>query len=198
MKKTLVAIAVLAAIPAFAEKIGVVDVDAVRQKYNKAVENNAKIQASVTEARKVIADKTAELDKLRIDAEAVAKDVENPTLNDAARAAKKSELQTKGQAFVKAREQLAGLQQQMASGIQQRGMQFEQELVREVRDTAAVVAKEKGLDLVLPAAATLYSSASLDVTADVTKKLNEAYAANPVTPSAPVAPAAETPKPAAK
>lgn len=189
MKKIFLVAALAASVAApaaFAAKIGVVDAEQIRLHYTKAVSNDKVIKDAVADADKELAPKAAAVEKLRTDAQSVAKDIENPTLNDAARAAKRSELQTKGQEFQAAFEQFNGQRQRIAAALQQRKQQFDKEIVDDVRKQSAAVAKEKGLDLVLPQAVTLYASDTVDVTQEVLKKLNEADAANPVTPGAPI------------
>ena len=57
--------------------------------------------------------------------------------------------------------------QQQAGGIfQQRAQQVDHDIIADVRTKAAAIAKEKGLDLVLPKGVVLYSTDALDISED--------------------------------
>ena len=197
MKTPLLALALsaLALTPAFAQqKVGIVDFQVIKQKYAKAVENEKRLTKDVEGVKADLAARGEKLNKLKAEAEAANKDVENPTLAETARAAKKTEATQKIQEFLKSRDEAMRVDQQAGTIIRQRAQQFEMEIVKEVSEQAAAVAKEKGLDLVLAKGATLYSADSLDISQVVVDRLNSAHAANPVNPVAPLAPAAEPKK----
>lgn len=197
MKTPLLALALsaLALTPAFAQqKVGIVDFQVIKQKYAKAVENEKRLTKDVEGVKADLAARGEKLNKLKAEAEAANKDVENPTLAETARAAKKTEATQKIQEFLKSRDEAMRVDQQAGTLIRQRAQQFEMEIVKEVSEQAAAVAKEKGLDLVLAKGATLYSADSLDISQVVVDRLNSAHAANPVNPVAPLAPAAEPKK----
>jgi outer membrane protein len=63
-------------------------------------------------------------------------------------------------------------QRQFAEQAQQRQSELRRNLLEQVERAIAEVAKEKGLDIVLPEAA--YASAAYDITPDVMKKLSSA------------------------
>ncbi len=197
MKTPLLALALsaLSLTPAFAQqKVGIVDFQVIKQKYAKAVENEKRLTKDVEGVKADLAARGEKLNKLKAEAEAANKDVENPTLAETARAAKKTEATQKIQEFLKSRDEAMRVDQQAGTLIRQRAQQFEMEIVKEVSEQAAAVAKEKGLDLVLAKGATLYSADSLDISQVVVDRLNSAHAANPVNPVAPLAPAAEPKK----
>ena len=197
MKTPLLALALsaLALTPAFAQqKVGIVDFQVIKQKYAKAVENEKRLTKDVEGVKADLAARGEKLNKLKAEAEAANKDVENPTLAETARAAKKTEATQKIQEFLKSRDEAMRVDQQAGTLIRQRAQQFEMEIVKEVSEQAAAVAKEKGLDLVLAKGATLYSADSLDISQVVVDRLNSAHAANPVNPVAPLAPASEPKK----
>ena len=197
MKTPLLALALsaLALTPAFAQqKVGIVDFQVIKQKYAKAVENEKRLTKDVEGVKADLAARGEKLNKLKAEAEAANKDVENPTLAETARAAKNTEATQKIQEFLKSRDEAMRVDQQAGTLIRQRAQQFEMEIVKEVSEQAAAVAKEKGLDLVLAKGATLYSADSLDISQVVVDRLNSAHAANPVNPVAPLAPAAEPKK----
>ncbi len=197
MKKSLLAIALagIAFVPAFAQqKVGVVDFLVIKQKYAKAVDNEKQLNGAVEGVKADLSARGDKLKKLQGEAESANKDAENPTLAEAARSAKKAEANQKIQEFLKSREEAMRVDQQAGMMLRQRAQQFEAEIVKDVSAKAELVAKEKGLDLVLAKGGTLYSAPSLDISEEVVKRLNEAYAANPVNPSAPVTPAAEPAK----
>ena len=197
MKTPLLALALsaLALTPAFAQqKVGIVDFQVIKQKYAKAVENEKRLTKDVEGVKADLAARGEKLNKLKAEAEAANKDVENPTLAETAPAAKKTEATQKIQEFLKSRDEAMRVDQQAGTLIRQRAQQFEMEIVKEVSEQAAAVAKEKGLDLVLAKGATLYSADSLDISQVVVDRLNSAHAANPVNPVAPLAPASEPKK----
>lgn len=197
MKTPLLALALsaLALTPAFAQqKVGIVDFQVIKQKYAKAVENEKRLTKDVEGVKADLAARGEKLNTLKAEADAANKDVENPTLAETARAAKKTEATQKIQEFLKSRDEAMRVDQQAGTLIRQRAQQFEMEIVKEVSEQAAAVAKEKGLDLVLAKGATLYSADSLDISQVVVDRLNSAHAANPVNPVAPLAPAAEPKK----
>lgn len=200
MKKSLVALllAGLTLTPAFAEKVATVDLDVIKLQYAKAVDNAKGLGTAFEGAKAQMASMVEKLKKLQSEAEAANKDAENPTLNDAARTQKKADAKTKIEEFLKAQQEARTFEQQAGGSFQQRAQQLDRDILADVRAKTEVVAKEKGIDIVIPKGLALYAVETTDISAEVVKLLNEAYAANPVNPTAPVVPAATDAKKAAE
>jgi Skp family chaperone for outer membrane proteins len=202
MKKSLVALLLsgLALTPAFAEKVAVVDLEIIKQQYNKALDNAKGLGSAFEGAKAQMASMVEKLKKLQSEAEAAKKDADNPTLNDAARTQKKAEFEAKAQEFLKFQQETQQFERSAGSSFQQRAQQLDRDILTDVRAKTEVVAKEKSIDVVVPKGLALYSVDTIDISADVVKLLNAAYAANPVNPTAPApaAPAAPDAKKAAE
>ena len=192
MKNTLIALALATAATssAFAAKVATVDLEVIKQKYNKAIDGVKVLGKDFEGAKAEMNTKVEKLKKLQGEAEAANKGAEDPVLSETARADKKKEAQAKIQEFLKAQQETRQYEQQVQVMFQQRGGNLDREIIADVRAKSEVVAKEKGYELVIPKAAALYASDTLDISNDVVAKLNAAYAANPVNTAAPVAPAA--------
>ncbi len=190
--KTLTAFILLAMAPAFAAapNVGVVDVAEVMSKYNKAIETKAGIDKSVQTSREAVAEREKELQSLRADLESTVKRSQDPILNEAGKRSLQSEAQIKQGAFQQRQNEYVQFVQSAEGTIQQRVQEMERQVVADVRAQADKIAKDKGLQLVLPKAVTFFNDASLDITADVIKALNDAYKSAAPAP-APAAPAAK-------
>lgn len=200
MKKSLLALILsgLALSPAFAEKVAVVDLEVIKQQYTKAVDNAKGLGSAFESAKAQMGSMVEKLKKLQGEAEAAKKDAENPVLSETARTQKKAEFEAKAQEFLKAQQEARNFEQQAGSSFQQRAQQLDRDILNDVKVKTEVVAKEKGIDIVVPKGLALYAADTIDISAEVVKLLNAAHAANPVNPSAPVAPAATEAKKAAE
>ncbi|MFM7208447.1 MAG: OmpH family outer membrane protein [Verrucomicrobiota bacterium] len=190
--KTLTAFILLAMAPAFAAapNVGVVDVAEVMTKYNKAIETKAGIDKSVQTSREAVAEREKELQSLRADLESTVKRSQDPILNEAGKRSLQSEAQIKQGAFQQRQNEYVQFVQSAQGTIQQRVQEMERQVVADVRVQAEKIAKDKGLQLVIPKAVTFFNDGSLDITADVIKALNDAYKSAAPAP-APAAPAAK-------
>ncbi|MFM7398961.1 MAG: OmpH family outer membrane protein [Verrucomicrobiota bacterium] len=190
--KTLTAFILLAMAPAFAAapNVGVVDVAEVMTKYNKAIETKAGIDKSVQTTREAVAEREKELQSLRADLESTVKRSQDPILNEAGKRSLQSEAQIKQGAFQQRQNEYVQFVQSAQGTIQQRVQEMERQVVADVRVQAEKIAKDKGLQLVIPKAVTFFNDGSLDITADVIKALNDAYKSAAPAP-APAAPAAK-------
>ncbi len=197
--KTLTAFILLAMAPAFAAapNVGVVDVAEVMSKYNKAIETKAGIDKSVQTSREAVAEREKELQSLRADLESTVKRSQDPILNEAGKRSLQSEAQIKQGAFQQRQNEYVQFVQSAQGTIQQRVQEMERQVVADVRAQADKIAKEKGLQLVLPKAVTFFNDASLDITADVIKALNDAYKSAAPAPNDAYKSAAPAPAPAA-
>ena len=191
--KILSAFLLLAAAPAFAAapNVGVVDVAEVMAKYNKAIETKAGIDKSVQSSRDAVAEREKELQALRADLESTVKRSQDPILNEAGKRSLQSEAQVKQGAFQQRQNEYVQFVQSAQGTIQQRVQEMERQVVADIRAQAEKIAKDKGLQLVVPKAVTFFVGGSLDITGDVIKALNDGYKSAAPAPAPAPAPAAK-------
>jgi Skp family chaperone for outer membrane proteins len=191
--KTLSAFLLLAVAPAFAAapNVGVVDVAEVMAKYNKAIETKAGIDKSVQSSRDAVAEREKELQTLRADLESTVKRSQDPILNEAGKRPLQSEAQVKQGAFQQRQNEYVQFVQSAQGTIQQRVQEMERQVVADIRVQAEKLAKDKGLQLIVPKAVTFFVDGSLDITGDVIKALNDGYKSVAPAPAPAPAPAAK-------
>lgn len=191
--KTLSAFLLLAVASAFAAapNVGVVDVAEVMAKYNKAIETKAGIDKSVQSSRDAVAEREKELQTLRADLESTVKRSQDPILNEAGKRSLQSEAQVKQGAFQQRQNEYVQFVQSVQGTIQQRVQEMERQVVADIRAQAEKIAKDKGLQLVVPKAVTFFVDGSLDITGDVIKALNDGYKSAAPAPAPAPAPAAK-------
>jgi len=186
---------------AAAPNVGVVDADEVMKKYGKAVAIQGDIQKSKDAAQAAINERGKEVDAIRTELEAIQKRGQNPLLSETGKKSVQAEFQAKVEVYQQRRGELEKFIQEANATIQQRQAEMTKTIGTEVRAEVEKISKAKSLQLVLPKGISLYTDASLDITDEVVKVLNDNYKpaaapATPVAPAAPVAPAGD--KPAAK
>jgi Skp family chaperone for outer membrane proteins len=191
--KTLSAFLLLAVASAFAAapNVGVVDVAEVMAKYNKAIETKAGIDKSVQSSRDAVAEREKELQTLRADLESTVKRSQDPILNEAGKRSLQSEAQVKQGAFQQRQNEYVQFVQSVQGTIQQRVQEMERQVVADIRTQSEKIAKDKGLQLVVPKAVTFFVDGSLDITGDVIKALNDGYKSAAPAPAPAPAPAAK-------
>jgi len=191
--KILSAFLLLAAAPAFAAapNVGVVDVAEVMAKYNKAIETKAGIDKSVQSSRDAVAEREKELQALRADLESTVKRSQDPILNEAGKRSLQSEAQVKQGAFQQRQNEYVQFVQSVQGTIQQRVQEMERQVVADIRTQSEKIAKDKGLQLIVPKAVTFFVDGSLDITGDVIKALNDGYKSAAPAPAPAPAPAAK-------
>jgi Skp family chaperone for outer membrane proteins len=185
-----------ASVSAAAPNIGIVDVTEVMAKYNKAIEIKGGIDQSLAQSKAQVEQKAKEFEALKADFEKTAKEASNPMLNESGKKSAIGEAQAKQQNLQQRYNELQQFIQQAQGSIQARAGELEKAIVADVKTASEKVAKEKGLQLVLPKAVAFVSDDSLNITADVIKELNETYKSAAPAPAAPAAPSGD--KPAAK
>ena len=191
--KILSAFLLLAAAPVFAAapNVGVVDVAEVMAKYNKAIETKAGIDKSVQSSRDAVAEREKELQALRADLESTVKRSQDPILNEAGKRSLQSEAQVKQGAFQQRQNEYVQFVQSVQGTIQQRVQEMERQVVADIRTQSEKIAKDKGLQLIVPKAVTFFVDGSLDITGDVIKALNDGYKSAAPAPAPAPAPAAK-------
>lgn len=191
--KILSAFLLLAVASAFAAapNVGVVDVAEVMAKYNKAIETKAGIDKSVQSSRDAVAEREKELQTLRADLESTVKRSQDPILNEAGKRSLQSEAQVKQGAFQQRQNEYVQFVQSVQGTIQQRVQEMERQVVADIRTQSEKIAKDKGLQLIVPKAVTFFVDGSLDITGDVIKALNDGYKSAAPAPAPAPAPAAK-------
>ena len=186
---------------AAAPNIGVVDAEEVMKKYGKAVAIQGEIQKSKDAAQAAINERGKEVEGMIAELQAIQKRGQSPLLSEAGKKSVQAELQSKSEVFQQRRGELEKFIQEANATIQQRQAEMTKTIRAEVRAEVEKISKVKSLQLVLPKGVSLYTDASLDITDEVIKVLNDGYkpAPAPVAPAAPAAPVAPAgDKPAAK
>ena len=186
---------------AAAPNVGVVDAEEVMKKYGKAVAIQGDIQKSKDAAQAAINERGKEVDAIRAELDAIQKRGQSPLLSEAGKKSVQTEFQAKVEVYQQRGAELQKFIQEANATIQQRQAEMTKTIGTEVRAEVEKISKAKSLQLVLPKGISLYTDASLDITDEVVKVLNDNYKpaaapATPVAPAAPVAPAGD--KPAAK
>lgn len=173
----------LSAITAHATTVAVVDLEVIKNEYNKAKDRDAELKKALENAKSEIQSREEALKKLQSEAEYADKASKDPMIKEESRPAKQAEAKAKIEEFLKQQNAYRQYQQQAGQYFQGKAQLVDREIMGEVKAKAELIAKERKIDLVLPKGATLAADASLDISADVVKKLNESYAANPVNPA---------------
>ncbi len=155
--------------------VGVVDVAAVMTKYNKAIEIKAGIDKSLEASRSAVNDRAKEIDALKADFDSVVKRANDPILNDSGKKSLQAEATTKRDDLQKRLNEFQQFAQNAQGQIQQRANQLEQNVITDIRAETDKIAKENGLQLVIPKAIAFTSDSTLDITEQVIKNLNANY-----------------------
>jgi len=181
-----------ATVRAAAPNIGIVDADEVMKKYGKAVAIQGEIQKSKDAAQAAINERGKEVDAIRTELEGIQKRAQSPLLSEAGKKSIQGEFQSKVEVYQQRRAELEKFIQEANGTIQQRQAEMTKTIGAEVRAEVEKISKAKSLQLVLPKGISLYTDASLDITDEVVKVLNDNYKPAP----APAAGAAPAPAPA--
>lgn len=185
--KTLTAFLTLVAAVAAAgnpPKVGIVDINEITKKYNKAIEQQASIQKSVDAAKVSVQEKVDEVQKLQDDLKDTQKRAQSPLLSDSGKQQIAAEFKVKEETFRQKYTQLQQLDQEARNTIQGRVQEMGRALDADIRPAVEKIAKSKGLDLVLPKGGVLYGDASLDITDAVVAELNANYKSDAPKPAA--------------
>jgi outer membrane protein len=182
---------------AAAPNVGVVDAEEVMKRYGKAVAIQGDIQKSKDAAQAAINERGKEVDAIRAELDAIQKRGQSPLLSEAGKKSVQTEFQAKVEVYQQRGAELQKFIQEANATIQQRQAEMTKTIGAEVRAEVEKISKTKSLQLVLPKGISLYTDASLDITDEVVKVLNDNYKPAPAAaPAAPAAPAGD--KPAAK
>jgi outer membrane protein len=174
---------VAAAASANPPKVGIVDLGEIRNKYNKAVEQQASIQKSIDNAKVAVQEKVDEVQRLQADLQETQKRAQSPLLSDSGKQQIAQELRTKDETFRQRYAALQQLDQEARNTIQGRVQEMGRAVDADLRPVVEKVAKAKGLQLILPKGAVLFNDNALDVTDAVVAELNAGYKAAPPAPA---------------
>jgi Skp family chaperone for outer membrane proteins len=181
-----------ATVRAAAPNIGIVDADEVMKKYGKAVAIQGEIQKSKDAAQAAINERGKEVDAIRVELEGIQKRAQSPLLSEAGKKSIQGEFQSKVEVYQQRRAELEKFIQEANGTIQQRQAEMTKTIGAEVRAEVEKISKAKSIQLVLPKGISLYTDASLDITDEVVKVLNDNYKPAPA-PAAGAAPAGDKP-----
>lgn len=185
--KTLTALLSMAAVVVTAgnpPKTGVVDINEITKKYNKAVEQQASIQKSVDAGKVTLQDKLDEVQRLKEDLVDTQKRAQSPLLSESGKQQIAGEFKVKEEQFRQKYTALQQLDQEVGKTIQGRIQEMSRALDADIRPAVEKIAKSKGLEVILPKGGLLYSDASLDITDAVIAELNANYKSGAPSPAA--------------
>ena len=173
MKKTVIALAILASLSAFADlKIGTVNMIHLVELHPTHESNKALVKSSNDDFKAKLDEKQDALKAMLDDARKTYDDLQNPMLSATAKADAQKKLDGMQQKVNAARQDLIRSEQnyrETMNDLETRLLKME---TSDIRAKIAVYAKEKGLDLVIDSTMAAYANDSLDVTDDILKAMN--------------------------
>lgn len=187
-------------VSAAAPNVGVVDEAEVFKKYAKAVDLQAEIKKSQEAAQAAVGEREKALVQLRDELQGIQKRGQDPMLSENGKKTVAAEFEAKNNTFQQRRAELQGFINDAQGAIQQRAGELNKQIFADIRTQSEKVSKAKSLQLIVGKGAVFFVDASLDVTEDVIKELNDAYKASQpaAAPAAAPAVAPAGDKPAAK
>jgi Skp family chaperone for outer membrane proteins len=184
-----------------APKVATVDVDRVVRQYQKAIDQQRILTSDVESARQKLTAEEQQLQAYGAEVKRAQTDAENSLLSEQGRASARKTFEEKARDFQDRVNKFNQSRQQTESILRARVEQNTRNLLEDIRPVVNAIAKEKSVDLVLGSTfnpnSVLFADASLDITDEVLKRLNDAYSTLPLTTPPPAAPAAATAAPAA-
>ncbi|MDR2863514.1 MAG: OmpH family outer membrane protein [Puniceicoccales bacterium] len=175
-------------------RVATVDMEAVFKQYQKAVEVTKALEDDAQRARQAETGKYQALEALAAEIEKARRDAASPVLSEQGKTNARTLAEGKIREFEQRRTEFTRAKQESDNILQQRSMNNTRTIVGEIRPVVDALAKEKGVDLVLSStytvAGVLFAAPELDLTNEVVKRLNAAYAASIAVPALPSAPAA--------
>ena len=168
MKKTVIALAILASLSAFADlKIGTVNMIHLVELHPTHESNKALVKSSNDDFKAKLDEKQDALKAMLDEARKTYDDLQNPMLSASAKADAQKKLDGMQQKVNAARQDLIRSEQnyrETMNDLETRLLKME---TSDIRAKIAVYAKEKGLDLVIDSTMAAYANDSLDVTDDI-------------------------------
>ncbi len=168
MKKTVIALAILASLSAFADlKIGTVNMIHLVELHPTHESNKTLVKSSNDDFKAKLDEKQDALKAMLDEARKTYDDLQNPMLSASAKADVQKKLDGMQQKVNAARQDLIRSEQnyrETMNDLETRLLKME---TSDIRAKIAVYAKEKGLDLVIDSTMAAYANDSLDVTDDI-------------------------------
>ena len=168
MKKTVIALAILASLSAFADlKIGTVNMIHLVELHPTHESNKTLVKSSNDDFKAKLDEKQDALKAMLDEARKTYDDLQNPMLSASAKADAQKKLDGMQQKVNAARQDLIRSEQnyrETMNDLETRLLKME---TSDIRAKIAVYAKEKGLDLVIDSTMAAYANDSLDVTDDI-------------------------------
>ena len=173
MKKTVIALAILASLSAFADlKIGTVNMIHLVELHPTHESNKTLVKSSNDDFKAKLDEKQDALKAMLDDARKTYDDLQNPMLSATAKADAQKKLDGMQQKVNAARQDLIRSEQnyrETMNDLETRLLKME---TSDIRAKISVYAKEKGLDLVIDSTMAAYANDDLDVTDDILKAMN--------------------------
>ena len=172
MKKTVIALAILASLSAFADlKIGTVNMIHLVELHPTHESNKALVKSSNDDFKAKLDEKQDALKAMLDDARKTYDDLQNPMLSATAKADAQKKLDGMQQKVNAARQDLIRSEQnyrETMNDLETRLLKME---TSDIRAKISVYAKEKGYDLVIDSTMAAYANDSLDVTDDTLRAM---------------------------
>jgi Skp family chaperone for outer membrane proteins len=172
MKKTAIALAILASLSAFADlKIGTVNMIHLVELHPTHESNKALVKSSNDDFKAKLDEKQDALKAMLDDARKTYDDLQNPMLSASAKADAQKKLDGMQQKVNAARQDLIRSEQnyrETMNDLETRLLKME---TSDIRAKISAYAKEKGLDLVIDSTMAAYANDSLDVTDDILRAM---------------------------
>ena len=173
MKKTVIALAILASLSAFADlKIGTVNMIHLVELHPTHESNKTLVKSSNDDFKAKLDEKQDALKAMLDDARKTYDDMQNPMLSASAKADAQKKLDGMQQKVNAARQDLIRSEQnyrETMNDLETRLLKME---TSDIRAKISVYAKEKGYDLVIDSTMAAYANDSLDVTDDILRAMN--------------------------
>ena len=173
MKKTVIALTILASISAVADlKIGTVNMIHLVELHPTHESNKTLVKSSNDDFKAKLDEKQDALKAMLDDARKTYDDMQNPMLSASAKADAQKKLDGMQQKINAARQDLIRSEQsyrETMNDLETRLLKME---TSDIRAKISVYAKEKGLDLVIDSTMAAYANDSLDVTDDILRAMN--------------------------
>ena len=177
MKKTAIALAILASLSAFADlKIGTVNMIHLVELHPTHESNKALVKSSNDDFKAKLDEKQDALKAMLDDARKTYDDLQNPMLSASAKADAQKKLDGMQQKVNAARQDLIRSEQnyrETMNDLETRLLKME---TSDIRAKISAYAKEKGLDLVIDSTMAAYANDSLDVTDDILRAMKVDHA----------------------
>lgn len=158
-----------------ASSVGLVDVQMVFEEFERFQQAREELAQVEQRAQSSLAPRAEELQSLEEQVRSLEARINSPTITEESKASMQQEAGQLLREFSEKRGQFQRLQQETIRTVQQSRMNMEAMALEEISGAAAVVAEEKGLDLVLRSQEqiVLYFADGMDISEEVLAQLRE-------------------------